>query len=647
MPIEKIRLDCYTSINGTTAYHMVNTLKKYGFDTYGCKIDNESFNNKLTMPFIAHLLLDNGNYHYVVVYEIKDKFIKVMDPAKGIVKIPKEEFMNLFTNVVIFCYPKSTCIANEEKISLFNFVFDVIKTNKKIFIKILILGFLSVIFTIASSFYFKMSFNNLDNMGTLKILAVIFLIIYLSKILFEYLSTYFKNYLIRDIDYRLNNEFFKHTFYLPSRIVKSRNIGEIITRVREVNNLHEIISDIIVTLIIDLFLAIISFIVLYFINFTLLKILLLFSFLFISICIMTNKLIYKMIKKNIESNEEFNSCILENCNAFESIKNNSLEDYILDKIDDDTISYLKTNFNIISTMNTINSVKNLIIDLMYYFLITIGIYLIIKNKLSLINFITFEMVLVYLIDQIKNIMNLFPKINYLKASLEKILEFLQLPKENLLQNDNIKFGDIKIKNLSYSYNAFNNTLSNININISKNSHVMIRGKSGAGKSTLCKLLNRTYEYIDGQIKIGDINIKDIPLKTLRKNVLYLSQNEFIFNDTIKNNIILDRKFNIEKFEMISKVCNLEEIVNKKALRYESYIDKDFSNLSGGEKQRIILARALYHDFQILILDEALSEVNLNLEIKIISNLRKYFCDKTIIYVTHKKHEKLFDYVIDL
>ena len=647
VPIEKIRLDCYTNINGTTAYHMVNALKKYGFDAYGATIEKENFNSKLVVPFIAHLLLDNGMNHYVVVYDINSKTVKVMDPYKGIVKLTKENFSNNFTKVAIFCYPRSTCITKEEKSSIFKFIINIIKNYKKLFSKILLLGFLNVIFTIAATFYFKISFNNLDNISNIKIISLFYFIIFMSKEVFEYLSTYYKNYLIKSMDYNLNREFFNKIFYLPSRIVKNRNIGEIITRVRELNNLHEIISDVIITLIIDSFLAIISFIVLYFINSKLLLILLFFTFLFIIICIITNKLIYKMIRKNIESNEQFNDSVVENCNAFESIKNNNIEAYTLDKLDDNTVNYIKTNFCIISTMNIINNIKNLTIDLMYYFLITLGIYLIIKNKLTLISFITFESILVYLIDPIRNIMNLFPKLNYLKASLEKIVEFLDLPSEKLENEESITFGDISISNLSYSYNDYHNILSNINVIIKKGSHVMIRGKSGVGKSTLCKLLNRTYEYTNGEIKIGNINIKDIPLKTLRNNILYLSQNEFLFNDTIKNNIILDKEFDLEKFQKISEICNLEEIINKKALRYETFIDKDFSNLSGGEKQRIILARALYHDFEILILDESLSEVNLNLEINIISNLKKYLVNKTMIYVTHKKHEKLFDYVIDI
>ncbi len=151
---------------------------------------------------------------------------------------------------------------------------------------------------------------------------------------------------------------------------------------------------------------------------------------------------------------------------------------------------------------------------------------------------------------------------------------------------------------------------------------------------------------NGMIKIGNTPIVDYSLNTLRKNITYISQKECLLQDTIKNNILLDRKVEEQKFREIATICEIESILNNKPLRYETFILKDATNLSGGEKQRIILARALLNEFQILILDEALSELNNELEIKIIQNLKAYLKDKTVIYVSHKEHERYFDSVYD-
>ncbi|MBE6160779.1 MAG: peptidase domain-containing ABC transporter [Firmicutes bacterium] len=643
VPLEKIRSDCFTDNSGTTAFHMVNTLTKYGFDSYGAKIAFDKLNEKnLVLPVIAHLCLENGLNHYVVIYKITKKFVIVMDPSKGIVKFELEKFKKVFTNVIIVCYLKSTYIANYKKNSLVKSITKIIKSEKSLVIKIMLFGLFNVIFTIITGFYFKVCFNNVDDNKLLKILFIIFFFCYFTKIFLELLSTYLKNYLIKNIDFNVNNNFFDKLFNLPSRVLKSRNVGEIITRVTELNNLHEFVSDIVVTLFINSLLVIMTFVVLYFINSKLLLILIIFLILFVGICLVTNKMIYNMIKENIESNESFSSDVIEKCNAFDTIKNNSLENYAKLKINNSLISYLKTNFDITKRLNIINTLKNAIIDFMYYTIITVGIIEFLHNNLSLVDFITFESVLVYLVEPLKNIMNLFPKFNYLKASFEKILEFNSLEGEVLDESTKFLNGDIIVKNMSYSYNDYNKTLNNVNLIIPKYSKVMIKGKSGTGKSTFCKLLNRTYEYDNGSICIGGINIKDYPLKTVRNNILYLSQNEFLFNDTIKNNILLNKKYDVEKFDKIAKICCLDEIVSKKPLRYETYIDKDFSNLSGGEKQRIILARALYRNFKILILDEALSEVNIELERNIIGNLKNELRNRTLIYVTHKEHESMFE-----
>lgn len=648
VPIENIRMDCYTNNQGTSAYHMVNALKKYGFDSYGAMIEEKNFNEKdVVLPLIAHLNLKTGQSHYVVVYKINKKQIIVMDPYKGIVKMSYDEFYAVFSKIIIVCYPKENLILKEKKIENVTFLWQLLKENKSLFIKILLSGVLLVLFTIINGLYFKIGFNQLNDSKALKLCSILFGFIIISKILFEFLSQYFKNYLVKNIDYVLNQKLFQKIFYLPSKIVKNRSIGEIVTRVQELNNLHEMIAEILVDTIINIFLAITTFIILYFISSYLLKIVCIFTFIYMLLCLFSNKSIYKIIRKNIESNEMFNGVVIEQCNALNSIKNNNIESFSLEKTLHHLIKYLQSNFLISNTLNIINTLKSIIIELLYFIITTVGFYLIIKNKLSLINFMTFESILVYLIEPIKNIMAILPKYNYLKASLEKIIEFLSLKEENLEKKEYFLNGDIQIKHLEYSYNDYHPIIKNLNLEIKENEHVMLSGNSGCGKSTFCKILNRTNSYTKGNIKVNGIELKDYALKTIRESILYLSQNEFIFDDTIKNNIILDKKFQLNKFNFICKLCHLDDFINTKPLRYETFLNKDFTNLSGGEKQRIILARALYRDCKILILDEALSEVNIDLESSIICNLNTYFKNKTLIYVTHKKHGHLFDRVITL
>ena len=205
---------------------------------------------------------------------------------------------------------------------------------------------------------------------------------------------------------------------------------------------------------------------------------------------------------------------------------------------------------------------------------------------------------------------------------------------------------IEIDNVSFSYNDFNLILDDYSLVIKQNEKVMIKGQSGKGKSTLCKLLNRSLELNNGSILIGEKNINDYSLKTIRNNIIYVGQKEFLYTDTIKNNIMFYND-DLEKFDKVCKICLIDEIVEKRKFRYDFGVCNDSSNISGGEKQRIILARGLMNNFEVLILDEALSETDYEMEAKIIKNILKSYPDKTILYISHKKQDNLFERVIEI
>ena len=264
-----------------------------------------------------------------------------------------------------------------------------------------------------------------------------------------------------------------------------------------------------------------------------------------------------------------------------------------------------------------------------------GFYLIYQNKLSLLSLITFNTLLTYYIEPIQSVINLLPKYNLVKVSLEKINEYLSISKEDLGLEESFNNGDIEINHLSYSYDKYNNLINDLNIKIPKNARITIKGRSGSGKSTLCKCLNRLIDDYHGDIKINNINIKDYSINTIRNNILYVSQREKIFSDTIKNNISLGKEISIEELNKIVNITKVNEIINKKKMRLDSYLVDSGFNLSGGEKQRIVLARALAFKPKILILDESLSEIDNENEYRILSGINKYLKDSTIIYITHK------------
>ena len=166
---------------------------------------------------------------------------------------------------------------------------------------------------------------------------------------------------------------------------------------------------------------------------------------------------------------------------------------------------------------------------------------------------------------------------------------------------------------------------------------MVIGSSGSGKSTLFKILKQHHEIKRDMVYVDGIDINDYKLN----NIVYVSQNEILFTDTIENNIGND-------IYNIAKICMIDEITKKLDLGYKTLVEENGFNLSGGEKQRIILGRALANNFDILIIDEGLSQVDTNMERKILKNIIEKYENKTIIFISHRlDNMDLFNQVIKL
>lgn len=648
VPIEKIRIDTKTSIAGTTAFNLFEAAIKYGFECKGIKVENLE-NPEIFLPAIAHLEYKNGLKHFVVIYDITKENVHLMDPAKGKVIIKKNEFLSDFTNIILMFYPTKKILFLEKGKSIINVFIKILITEKKIFIPVIIYSFLFSTLSIASGYYFKIGINLItDNSFTnyLKIIGVIFFVIIFSQAMFGYIRDYLLNHLSKNIDVKILSEFINHIFKIPSTNISSRTSGEIITRVNELASAKSLFIEIFIISMIDLILVFTVSPILFSINSKLFFVLFFIVIIYALIGLIVNRVIYEKAYNNIIIEEEFNNILLENIRAYKSIKNLNIINYSLLKIEEKLSQFLYDNYKLNNFLNKVNHFKKFIGDFGLFLIITLGLFQIENNSLSLTDLILFNSLFSFFLDPLKNILDVMPKYSYFKATFDKLSEFYNIEKDNFGIKEKILSNNIFVKNLNFGYDFCEDILKDKNLIIKSGEKVLLKGSSGCGKSTFCKILVQELENYKGIIKVGDINLKDYSKATIRNDIIYVSQNETLFNDTIMNNLLLDKKINKEDIENVSKICLLEEIVAKKKLRYDAFISNEFNFLSGGERQRIILARALLRKPKILILDETLSEVDYQLEKDIINNIRSNFVDVTLIYVTHKILDDLFDNVID-
>ena len=644
IPLEQMRIDAKVTKDGTTALNLVLAAEKYGFDAMG--MHYESLDFEIFLPAIAHLKMD-GFMHYVVIYRItKDKVI-LMDPAKGKVVMNKIDFYKHWTNILLVFYPKRKITVLKSNNSLLKLFLKIIITEKKLFLQILFISVLLMFSTIIGSYYFKIMIDaiNLEYyFGYLKLLALIFFVILLFKLLLSFIRGKLESYLNKNIDIYLNSDFINHLFKLPLDVLTSRTSGEIISRVNELASIKNLWSNLFITCILDFLLMLASIPLLIHINLGLFFILFLTIFVYLIIGLINSKLIYRKAMRNIEYETNFNTVLLDDIEMINSIKNLNITHKRLNNIENKLTEYINDTFKLALFLNKETTSKEWTSELGFFLINTLGFWLVFNDNMTITNLVTFNTLLVFFLDPIKNCINALPKYNFLKATCTKINDFINIDEESLGSTGNILNSDIEINNLSYSYNHLNKVLDNISCFIRSGSFITIKGPSGTGKSTICKILMKYINDYEGIITIGGTNIKDLSINTIRSNITYVNQEEHLIAASIKDNILLGREITSEEYDKVLKICQIEDIVNKKPMRYETTISDYAANISGGEKERIVLARALLKDAKILILDEALSEVDNDLEEKIINDIRNNY-DKTVIYITHKNNLNTFDKTI--
>ena len=561
VPLEKIRLDAKTTNEGTTALNLILASQKYGFEAVGVKL-NSIYDIK-QFPAIAHMNLKKGYTHYVVIEKITKDKIVIMDPAKGKVVMKVNDFICEWSNVVLLFYPKQKIIVLKNEVTIFKLFTRVMKSEKSLVKIIIFVSFLLMLLSILLGYYFQILFSSITNGYSykyLKIIVIIFLIFTIFKIILSFYRTYLENHLNKNIDCLLNSDFLSHLYNLPLNVITSRNAGEIISRVNDLTSIKNIITEIFMSSTLDLILVVIAVPLLINISKNLFFILFLIIILYFLIGLIFSKVIFKRAYQNISYEADFNNNLIEDIKMINSIKNLNIVSPALKKLESKLTNYLYDSYLLNIIINNEKTLKSIIYEIGFFIINTYGLYLLYKNKILLINIITFNTLLSLFLDPLKNIVDNMPKYCYMKATISKINDFLSLKKEELGDIEDTYGYELRFKNLTYSYNKYENIIKNFNLIIPEGSFILLKGPSGSGKSTICNILNKYINDYDGNILLGAINIKDLSINTIRKNIIYVNQNENIFSGTIRENIVLDKKISEVDFQYISYLCKISIIV---------------------------------------------------------------------------------------
>lgn len=639
-----------TTKNGVSAYNLISGAKQLGFKAEALKGEIEQINAN-NLPCIAHVIINKSYKHFVVIDKIdliKEKVL-IMDPAVGKKCLSFSEFKLQTSFHFIFLTPHKKLPIYQEKTVIKQMMIRFCKKNKSYLILIMILTINQFLFTLLSTFHFKYILEFAINYHIDQNILLISMIVFVFLI-FKDLSSYLRDILLMKysniFDEIMTKRIYKQIILLPYLYYKNRTSGEVISRIRDLALIKNFYLKLITSLSIDILSMTIFIILLLNIN----KKLTLLSLLFFILMVIINFSFKNKVKEKLGNyyrcEEKVNSYLIETLSSVDAIKGMHIEKKTSDKFNLKYRNYLSNLYSLSSITNTNSLVKNIIDNLFHVLLLCLGGKYVVNKIMTLSELIIYQSILSFLIPSFKNILNLINEYPKYKLSKQRIEDLFTIKEENFEAGhyfDEIHLnGDIVYHDLTYSYHS-KKLLDHITFTIKHKDKLFLYGPSGTGKSTFVKLLMRYIEVPFGNISINNIDINHYHLDVLRNKITYVSQQEFLFNDTLYNNISLSRKIDRKKVEEVIKMTYANEIASM-----DSLVEENGFNFSGGERQRIILARSLLKESDIYIFDEALSQIDIEKERKILIRMFQYLKDKTVIVISHRfNNQDLFNRMIKI
>lgn len=644
-PISKIREVAGTDKEGTSALGVIKAAEKLGFSAKGVKANKpEDIFGEIPLPAIAHVVIDNTMLHYVVIHKISEKEIIVADPAKGIVKYKPSDFFNIWTGILIILTPTSDFKKGNEVKGVFTRFFDLLKPQKGLLINIFLASILITIFGIIGSFYFKFLLddvvpNNLKQ--SLTMFSIGFIVLSIFKVIMEAFRTQLLIHLGQKLDIPLMLGYYEHVINLPMNFFGTREVGEIISRFNDASNIRQAISGVALTMMIDVFMVLIGGGILYSQSPFLFSLTIIPLVLYGIIVYSFKSNIEKANRETMEKNSKLTSYLIESLNGIETIKAFNSEREVNLETEKRFIKFIKAIFKNECINNIQVSLKSLVKGVFAIAILWIGSIQVLNGKISFGELLTFNALLAYFLTPIENIINLQPTVQTALVAAERLSEILDLELEKSEQEDkkinpkSLK-GNISFKDVDFRYGTRNLILKNINMTIKKGERIALVGESGSGKTTLAKLLLNFYQCEKGEILVNDYNLLDINVEALRDKIAYISQETFLFNGTILENLMLGNPY--LTYEEIIDACEkaqIHDFINSLPLRYNTLVEENGSNFSGGQKQRLSIARAILRKPEILIMDEATSNLDSITEKAIEKTIHKFSEGMTTIIIAHR------------
>jgi len=644
LPVTRVRQYAGTDKQGTTILGLIEAAEQLNFQAKGARGNPDSL-LKIPLPSIAHIKLANDLHHFVVIYKITRKNITIMDPAEGRLYNEKtENFLKKWTGIIIILLPDDNFKKGNHRVSTFQRFWELINPHRNMMLQAMIGAMIYTVLGLSTSFYvqkiidFVLTENNSRLLNLMSVAMIVLLI-------FQLFAGYFKSLIgLRTgqyIDARLIMGYYKHLLQLPQTFFDTMRVGEVISRVNDAVKIRVFINDIALNIVVNILIVVFSVSIMFLYYWKLAFIMLAIIPFYILIYRISNGINKRLQRRMMENAANLETQMVEGINAAGTIKRFGLEEYSNHKTEASFVELLRSMYKSnLKNLYIVNACE-LLTQFFTILILWIGSYFVIKHELSAGQLLSFYALIGYFTHPAFSLISANKSMQDALIAADRLFEIIDLDteingKEKIGLTSEL-VGDIQFNEVHFRYGTRIPVFKNLNFFIAKNSITAIVGESGSGKSSLLGLLQNLYHVNKGNILIGGIDIKYISNKSLRQIISVVPQKIDLFAGTIIENIAIGQyELNMQRILQLSYLLGINEFVEKLPDGYNTILSEQGINISGGQRQRLAIARALYRNPEILILDEATSSLDPPGEQKVQETLRWFKNQqKTIIIIAHK------------
>lgn len=618
---------------------LLRIVKNYEFKAKQKKDSIENIAEKYPLPAIC--VNKDGSFSVLLKVDKNNKKLLVFTAAeKNAKEISFDEFQEVCDNEFIILSHK---MINSQIAFGFKWFFNEILTYKQIISEVMIGSFIVQLFGLVTPLFTQVILDKVivhRSILTLKVLAFAFVTVMIFELLLNFSRKYIFLHTTSKIDAKLGAKLFRHLFLLPFTYFETRKVGNIITRVRELDQIRDFITNKSVSVILDLFFSFVFILMMFLYSVKLTFIVLGFVVTIAILYLIITPELRSRLEKKFQMGAQSNSYLVESVTGIQTVKSLSIEGGMQRKWENYLADYISSSFKLANMGNIASAISGTLQKGMTICILYIGVTLVIDNKLTIGQLIAFQMFANQFSAPVLRLVNLWNEFQQALLGVDRLGDILNTPIE-IQSSKSITLpqvqGSVKFDNICFKYSP--NTpyvINNFHFEVKPGMSVGIVGRSGSGKSTITKLIQRLYLLNEGTIYIDGIDIRQMNPTWLRYNIGVVLQENYLFAGSIRENISLPKPdAPIELIINAAKIAGAHEFITELPEGYETIVGERGSTLSGGQKQRVAIARALITNPRIFIMDEATSALDYESEHIILKNLSKIVKNRTTFIIAHR------------